>query len=136
MGRPRTNPGPTQPATGHLVGTMYSLLHSALARSTAATYRRAVSLLQNFVQETFPGTPALPASNAIVANFIAYLYASGYASATIITYIAAITAVHTFFKVWPDPAHSFLVKTLLMGANRLRLRANTASFASDYAKYF
>ena len=60
-----------------------------------------------------------PVSEAIMANFIAYLFDSQYAATTIASITSAISFVHKLMQV-QDPSETFLIKKLLQGCKKLR----------------
>lgn len=97
---------------------MEKLLKGAMAPSTAVTYRRAVSLLAQFVQGHCPNSPVFPATTATMANFIAYLFSLNYSPSSITTYCSAIAAIHKL-QSYPDPLQHFAIKKLLTGAQRI-----------------
>ena len=98
---------------------MYKLLETAFAKSTSAMYKRAFQLLLQFGKDYFPSTIMWPATDASIANFIAYLFQKGLAPSTIITYISALASMHKLAG-YPDPTTSFLVKKLLSGAQKTK----------------
>lgn len=60
----------------------------------------------------------LPLSSFQVANFIAYLHNLEFASATICTYVSAISYVHKLSQ-GSDPTNNFIVQKALAGVQRL-----------------
>ena len=63
--------------------------------------------------------PALPVSIPVLMGFIAYLHNDGYAPASIITTVSAISYFHKI-NGFADPARNFLISKLLTGAQNLR----------------
>lgn len=96
---------------------MKALIQGAFSPSTLVTYKRAFHIFEQFHVTYFSSQPILPANNAIMSNFIAYLYCKNYAPATIVTYVSGLAAMHRLLS-WPDPTQSFLVKKLLTGAQK------------------
>ena len=95
---------------------MSRLLGLSVAKSTQASYDRALSLFLSFIAQHFQQY-SLPGTVQQLAAFIAQLSLLGRAPATIATYVSAISFKHKL-SLLPDPANNFLIKKLLEGTKR------------------
>ena len=103
---------------------LVELLSASVSPSARALYRRAFKLLQEYGEEHCPHIPIWPASEATVANFIAFLFSKNFAASTIISYVSAIASIHKF-AAYPDPTQYFLVKKLLSGTQKIKGQQDT-----------
>lgn len=101
-----------------LVPGLLKLLDKSLSKTTLNTYQRAIDLMQKFLVD-FSISVVLPLPPVVVALFISRLHAQGYASASIITYVSAVSHIHKLYSV-QDPGCSFLVKKAVAGAKKDR----------------
>ena len=103
---------------------LVELLSASVSPAARALYRRAFKLLQEYGEEHCPHIPIWPASEATVANFMAFLFSKNFAASTIISYVSAIASIHKF-ATYPDPTQSFLVKKLLSGTQKIKGQQDT-----------
>ena len=66
----------------------------------------------------------LPCSHILVCNFISHLFQSGFQPSTILSHVSAISYAHKLLNK-PDPTHSFVVRKLLQGAQKLGKSADS-----------
>lgn len=91
------------------------LLNSSLANSTVLGYKRAWVLFDTCMKQmniSFLGFASLPLSISQIMTFIGYLSLSGYAPASIMTYVSALGYIHKIKGV-VDPTGSYMVQKLL-----------------------
>ena len=103
---------------------MNHLLTAALAPSSKRTYTTAITSYRNFCNAQFPNIAAFPASAALLASYVAYLYADGYAPTTMLTHMSALSYMHKITGS-PDHTQQFVVKKLITGAQNLSGRQDT-----------
>jgi len=89
-----------------------------MAPNTRRVYRRALDLYNLIINTFTPGHRALPLSPLQMVWFIAHLQLKGLASATIVSYVSAISFFHKV-AVWPNPTSHYLVRKILIGAHKL-----------------
>lgn len=94
------------------------LLQASLAPSTRLQYERAWAKLVGFLH-SLALVPVLPVPIYIMMFFIAHLHNAGLAPASIISYVSAISYFHRI-NGYQDPAKSFIISRLLIGAQNLR----------------
>ena len=111
---------PTPTSLQHLVR---QLLLASVA-NTRVAYRSALLRFSNFVQQFFSSTSIFPSNTQVLATFIAFLYAQGYAPSTITDHITAVAFVHKLFR-GPDPTERFIIRKLLGGSRNLAAQADT-----------
>lgn len=100
-----TNTGATASLAGELVEHLKLLLQSSISPGSRRTYQRAWTVYAKFAEQFgLSDTLSLPLSVNSVALFIA--------TATISTYISAISYVHKL-KGYADPTKAFLILKLL-----------------------
>ena len=121
---PPTAPQTTATNITALAPMMTTLLNAALSCGTKRTYHRAISSYANFCKNTFPGVPVFPASACVLGAFIAHLHSQRYAPATLMTYMSAISYVHKLAGNI-DPTQLFVIKKLLVGAQKLSATPDT-----------
>ena len=92
---------------------------SALSDSSRKAYQNGVDKFNQFCISTLHVSTCFPAQVSSVVSFIAYLFKSGYASASITTTLSAISYIHKVHGL-ADPTSAFVVKKLLQGASKLR----------------
>ena len=115
MGQLHTGHGATPHLPRIISDTVETLLHASLAPSSRAQYERSWSKLVRFMQ-SLNIIPALPVSIPVLMGFIAYIHNEGYAPASIITTLSAMSYVNGL----QDPAKNFLISKLLTEAQNLR----------------
>lgn len=93
------------------------LIGHSMATRTWHTYRRAWSVLHNFLQ-AFHISPTLPVSAVNIAFFLTYLWELKYAPGTVATYVSAVGYLHKLNGL-VDPTSNFLVQRALRGMQRL-----------------
>ncbi len=98
--------GPTQ-----LGAAIASLVGSIISDRTRQIYKRAWQSLSQFTS-SINVTLSLPLSNDVLLSYIAFLNASGYAAATINTYMSAFSFVHKINNLH-SPADSFVINRIL-----------------------
>ena len=96
-----------------------SLLTNALSDLTRRSYQASIDRFITFCISQLQLLNCFPAEISAVVSFIASLFQSGYASATIATNLSAISFVHKI-NGFADPTASFVIKKLLHGASKLR----------------
>ena len=92
---------------------------TALAPSTASTYKRAWKTFGDFCKGIYNSPLQPPIAVSCICAFIAYLHRKGYAPKTMSTFLSAIGYVHKLLN-FPDPTSSFVVSKLIAGAYRTR----------------
>ena len=100
------------------------LLLASVAPNTRVAYRSALLRFGNFVHQFFPATPVIPSNTQVLATFIAFLYAQGYAPSTITAHITAVAFIHKL-SGGPDPTERFIIRKLLGGSRHLAAQADT-----------
>ena len=118
MGQLQTGNRTATPLPRIISDTVATLLHASLALSSRAQYKWSWSKLVCFMQ-SLNIIPALPVSIPILMGFIAHLHNDGYAPASIITTVSAISYFHKVNGL-TDPARNFLISKLLTRAQNLR----------------
>ena len=118
MGQPTSYTGTVPHISGCLRDTVGMLLQASLAPSTRLQYERAWAKLVGFFH-SLALVPVLPVPIYIMMLFIAHLHNAGLAPASIISYVSAISYFHRI-SGHQDPAKSFIVSRLLIGAQKLR----------------
>ena len=98
--------------------TVNTMLDSALATSTRATYTRVQEQLATFLHRP-AGAPILPVSVGELCEFLGTRFEDGCNASTLATAASAIAYGHRMAGL-PDPTVAFHVKQLLAGARRLR----------------
>ena len=96
-----------------------SLLTNALSDLTRRSYQASIDRFNTFCISQLQLVTCFPAEISAVVSFIASLFQSGYASATIATNLSAISFVHKVNGIG-DPTSAFVIKKLLHGASKLR----------------
>ena len=96
-----------------------SLLTNALSDLTRRSYQASIDRFNTFCISQLQLVTCFPAEISAVVSFIASLFQSGYASATIATNLSAISFVHKV-NGFADPTSAFVIKKLLHGASKLR----------------
>ncbi|KAK2188217.1 hypothetical protein NP493_140g04020 [Ridgeia piscesae] len=104
--------------SGGLRDTVGMLLQASLAPSSRLQYERAWYKLVGFLH-SLGLVPVLPVPIYIMMFFIAHLHNAGLAPASIISYVSAISYFHKI-NGFQDPAKSFIISRLLIGAQNLR----------------
>ena len=103
---------------------MLRLLNAALTEGTQHAYKHAVTVFTAFSTTHFPASSVFPASVGALAAFIAHLFSQNFAPATLMTYMSALSYVHTLADM-ADPTQHFVVKELLAGAQKLAAKPDT-----------
>lgn len=104
---------------------MRDLLNASLAKSTKQSYGQSISCYKLFHSLFyFKQHTLFPISVTKLANFIAFMVHKGYTAATIQTKVAGLSYVHTL-KGYPNPSSHFLIKKILKGCKKQRLRTDT-----------
>ena len=98
------------------------LLRASVAVNTASTYKNAISCFNDFRSKY--GFPLVfPGQADHIMMFISYCFEKGFSPATIKTYISDLSFYHKLNN-WYDPSELFVVKKLLEGCQRSRLRVD------------
>lgn len=115
-----SNPYTRSPSTQALDVTVKRLLSASLAPATRRVYRKHLQRFNDFVQTYFVEHewPQGPVNSTVLAKFIAHLSSKGYSPSTILSNVSAVSFVHKI-NDWSDPACSFFIKKLLLGARKL-----------------
>ena len=92
---------------------------ASLTPSTRTLYARAIVRLQLFALSLSHDRTWFPCSVALICMFIAHLFDSALARATVATNLSGISFFHKLFR-HPDPTNDFLVKRLVLGAQKER----------------
>ncbi|XP_069111803.1 uncharacterized protein [Argopecten irradians] len=95
------------------------LLSASLAPSTRNSYKRVLSQFLDFHQAKFPNQAAFPVSQNVLTQFIVHLFQLKLSSATIYSYMSAISFVHKLENM-ADPTDLFFIKKLLKGVQNSR----------------
>ena len=100
--------------------TKQRLLHASLAPATRVSYSKHLERLDSFmlVCHSEHLWPKRPLSAYVLSNFIAFLASKCYAPSTITSNVSAISYIHKLTG-WEDPADSFLIKKMLVGAKKI-----------------
>lgn len=108
------------PSHRTLASVVDKLVSASLSKSSQAAYKRHWARLDSFIDNYFKDHewPHGPVTNQIMAAFIAYLYKCNYSPATILSNVSAISYIHKI-QGWNDPADSFIIKKILVGAKNL-----------------
>lgn len=93
-------------------------MNASVAASTEDTYRRAWKLYGDFSSSYLNCEVSLPIPVHSVALFVAYLHEKKMSIKTILTYLSGISYLHKLSDQ-PSPTESFLIKSLVRGAQRL-----------------
>ena len=116
MGRPTSHGSAASNPALQLVPALKTLLHSAIAPSTVATYERALKSFAIFLtQYSFP--MQLPNPPVVVALYISYLHTNHYAYRSILTHLAAISYMHRSHLL-AEPNQNFIIQKTLQGVKR------------------
>ena len=99
-----------------------SLLSNSLSENTSTSYRHAFRLYDDFICSNpvvAKGSVSLPPSVQNLSMFIAYCFNKGLASATVISYMSALSFI---FKLgnYPDVPQHFIIRKMLQGFKKLR----------------
>ena len=97
---------------------------ASLAPSTRLLYAKAMCRLQDFTCLLVHEYSSFPASVPLICIFIAHLFEAGLARATVLSILSGIAFFHKLFK-FPDPTTDFLVKRMLLGAQKAQLVGDT-----------
>ena len=103
------------------------LLNASLAHSTILGYKRSWVLFATCMMQmniSFCGLASLPLSISQILVFIGYLNLSGYAPASIITYVSALSYIHKIKGV-TDPTRNHKVQKLLAAVMRVNNRPDS-----------
>ena len=84
------------------------LVNTSMAKNTCTTYQSATTTFQQFCLDSRLQQP-FPASTDTIILFIASLSLNGYSSATIFTYISALSFEHKI-KGFQGPTNNFVIK--------------------------
>ena len=117
-----SRPNPT--GTSTLAPVMLRLLNAALTEGIRHAYKHAVTSFTAFSTTHFPASSVFPASIGALAAFVAHLFSQNYASATLLTYMSALSYVHKLADM-ADPTQHFVIKKLLAGAQKLAAKPDT-----------
>ncbi|XP_041379851.1 uncharacterized protein LOC121392857 [Gigantopelta aegis] len=105
----------------HLNETVLRLIDAALTDKSKQLYRRAFSLLQQFIHTTLYMQCSMPISVYTVALFSAHMVDIGFASSTITTYMSAIGYIHKL-GAFKDPTQFFIIRKMLAGLKKINKR--------------
>ena len=94
-------------------------MDNALSGVSKKTYQRNYDRFHDFCRSDLNLSKCFPATIQAVVSFLAYLFQSGYASASITSALSAISYIHKMHDV-ADPTAAFVIKKLLQGASKLR----------------
>lgn len=98
------------------------LLSASLAGNTHLVYDNALQAFNKFRQQyTIVDIWPVPAYQ--VALFVSFCFEQGYAPSTIRTYLSGISFLHKLHN-WNDPTDLFVIRKLLEGCRRIRLRSD------------
>ena len=96
---------------------MEEMVVSSKTKNTITQYSNIWLSVQMFINIlVMPVT--LPLSVCTIVRFLAFKFSEGMASSTLCSHISVISFVHKVSGI-PDPTHHFLVKSVLIGAQRL-----------------
>ena len=107
-----------------LVNSAGGYILASLAPSTRLLYAKAMCRLQDFTCLLVHEYSSFPASVPLICIFIAHLFEASLARATVLSILSGIAFFHKLFK-FPDPTTDFLVKRMLLGAQKAQLVGDT-----------
>ena len=114
-----------RPSMGTLQKRSAKLVEASIAANSNATYSNAIESFEKF--RLLYNLPCIwPAPKDHVILFIAYCFECGYAPSSITTYIAGLSFKHKLNE-WYDPMEMFMIKKLLEGCKRSRVRHDIRS---------
>ena len=87
---------------------------ASLAPSSRVLYAKSVMRLRRFALSLAAPQPWFPATVPLICIFIAHLFDSGLASATVYSSLSAISFFHKLFSL-ADPTTDFIVKRMMIG---------------------
>ena len=99
------------------------LLQGSLTLQTRQSYRRAWRHFCEYLQ-TRGINFVLPIPISVLADFVAFLFDQEYAPGTILSIMSALSFVHKLLGI-TDPTDSFLVKKMMLGCKKLRVRTDS-----------
>ena len=92
---------------------------ASLAPASRTLYAKSVLRLEQFALSLAIPRPWFPASVSLICIFVAQLFETGLAPATVYSSLSAISFFHKLFQ-FPDPTADFLVKRIMLGALKSR----------------
>ena len=114
-----------KPSLGNLQQRSAKLVDASIAANTNATYSNAIESFKRF-RLLYNLNCIWPAPKSEIILFIAYCFECGYAPSSIATYIAGLSFKHKLNE-WYDPMELFMIKKLLEGCKRSRVRHDIRS---------
>ena len=92
---------------------------ASLAPSSRVLYAKSVMRLRRFTLSLAAPQPWFPATVPLICIFIAHLFDSGLAPATVYSSLSAISFFHKLFSL-ADPTTDFIVKRMMIGGGKLK----------------
>ena len=100
------------------------VLKAALSDSTNSMYNSSIQQYAKFVEFLQLPIPIFPADPGILVLFISKQLSQGLSPATITSKMSALSYYHKINGM-PDPTQQYIVKSMLTGARKIPLQANS-----------